>query len=100
MTKQEMIEKLSKVLAEKNWENSRTQKEKDEYVNEYFLDCFCDAEDIYDAITETHHLVEKDKVEVVEGKEPPKYEYDRGAYIEVSLPVLGSKPKINKEWVL
>ena len=112
-----MIEKLAKVLAQKNWENSTT-KEEDEYINKYFPDCYGDAEDVYDALTEDHYLVEKDKVELVEGNEKLAKAGDMvlqanknnavsvGYDLEVNLSdgeriiLKGGKPAIPKEYIL
>jgi len=79
MTKQEMIEKMIIIISDAN----------SGYTNR--------ANQIYDLITQTHYLVEKDKVEVVELKEQPKYEYDRGVYIEATP---RGKPAIPKEYIL
>ena len=77
MTKQEMIKKIAEHICDYMHEkNAKTNA----------------AKSILKSIQQTHHLVEKDKVEVVEFKETMVY----GDGTEVNT----AKPAINKEWVL
>ncbi len=76
MTKQEMIEKMAEMFG------------KDAIIRKSRLET---ASEFMDIIQQTHHLVEKNKVEVVEGDEHNRVKGHKDVY---------KKTLINKEWVL